>query len=329
MNYLVIDFGGTLVKYSVMNEQSEIRVQTEAPAPDGSREEFLDFICSLYRQYSEYGLGGIAVSMPGAIHAETGQIVSAGAYVHLYGMNLYRELKERLPVPISVENDGKCAALAEVWQGNLRDCADGIVLILGTGLAGGIIKNREVHKGKDMAAGEFSYILTGGEDDIRGSALMHLSVSALLFKACLKKGINVQRDVHYPLYSQVLDCSHQELSALDALPEYRNGMNGYQFFALLEAGDPEITQMYEEYTAGLARLVRNLQLIYAPERILIGGGISRQPRLVQDIRAAYRSLDDRFQGVFTTNAEITTCRFQNDANQYGALYRFLKQNGQI
>lgn len=53
-----------------------------------------------------------------------------------------------------------CAALAEAWIGNLADCDDGIVVILGTGVGGGIIKDKKLHRGRHFTAGEFSFIFT-------------------------------------------------------------------------------------------------------------------------------------------------------------------------
>lgn len=47
-------------------------------------------------------------------------------------------LEERYQLPVSVDNDGKCAAQAEAWKGNLSDVNSSIVIIIGTGIGGGI-----------------------------------------------------------------------------------------------------------------------------------------------------------------------------------------------
>ena len=41
---------------------------------------------------------------------------------------------------------------------------DGVVIVLGTGVGGGIIKNKKIHKGKNFFAGEFSFIATNVND---------------------------------------------------------------------------------------------------------------------------------------------------------------------
>ena len=59
-----------------------------------------------------------------------------------------------------IENDGKYAALAELWKGNLSDVKNGVVIGLGTEIAGGIIINGALYRGSSETAGEFSSILT-------------------------------------------------------------------------------------------------------------------------------------------------------------------------
>lgn len=66
-------------------------------------------------------------------------------------------------IPVTIENDGKCAALAEFWKGSLQGCTNGAVVVLGTGVAGGIIINGELYRGKRFSAGEYSYICVDGK----------------------------------------------------------------------------------------------------------------------------------------------------------------------
>lgn len=325
MNYLTVDFGGTLAKYSVMNESCEVFLRGEVTAPTESRQAFLDVLSGLYEKTDvSFAVGGVAISMPGVIDAESGYVKSAGAYHKLYEMDLMREVNGRIPVPVSVENDGKCGALAEMWQGNLRDCDDGIVLILGTAVGGGIIKERKIHRGKSLSAGEFSFLVLGDTAFPCNLAWAKCGVSPLLFEAMRRKGINVKKHQHYEMYRDTLPCE-QTLTEWDRKPEYNHGMDGYQFFTLLERGDPDILRLYDEYIYHLALLAFNLQVIYAPEKILVGGGISRQSRLIPDIRAQYERIQREAGMGFPLPCHLDACLLGNEANQYGALYHFLNR----
>lgn len=56
------------------------------------------------------------------------------------------------------ENDGKSCALGEYSAGALKGSKVGIVLVLGTGVGGGIVINDQIFKGAHDFAGEFSFI---------------------------------------------------------------------------------------------------------------------------------------------------------------------------
>lgn len=62
-------------------------------------------------------------------------------------------------VSVALENDGKCAALAELWLGNASTATNAAVVVVGTGIGGGIIIDRKIHRGKRLLAGELSYAL--------------------------------------------------------------------------------------------------------------------------------------------------------------------------
>ena len=63
-------------------------------------------------------------------------------------MNLAKLLEERYDTRVSIENDGKCAALAELWLGSVKDAKDSVVMVLGSGIAGGIIMEGKLQRGK-------------------------------------------------------------------------------------------------------------------------------------------------------------------------------------
>ena len=71
----------------------------------------------------------------------------------------------------------------------------------------------------------------------------------------------------------------------------------------------------------------NLQTILDPERFAIGGGISAQPVFTEYIRKNLKQLYAECPYTIP-QAEVVTCRFQNDANLAGALSCFLAETGQ-
>ena len=129
--YLVLDIGGSSIKYSIMTEKAEFLEKGNVTTPKEKLEEFVETIGCLYDKYKEE-ISGIAISMPGIIDSEKGYAYTGGSLLYNNNKEIVKILKKRCPVNITIENDGKCAALAEVWKGTLKDCNDGIVIVLGT-----------------------------------------------------------------------------------------------------------------------------------------------------------------------------------------------------
>ncbi len=86
-----------------------------------------------------------------------------------------------------------------------------------------------------------------------------------------------------------------------------------------------IGRLYDDMpdVEGIAVQIFNLQTILDSERIAIGGGISAQPVLIEYIRRHLNQLysDCPYR---IPRAEIVTCKFQNDANLYGAMQCYLE-----
>lgn len=294
MNKLVLDIGGSSIKYAHMNNEAEIFQRGEVPTPLDKIESLMDAIKGIYEGVKDE-VDGIAISMPGNIDSSTGHIYSPGALKYNEGINIIDKIHEHINLPISVENDGKSAALAEVWKGNLSSCSDGIVMILGTGIGGGIIKNRKIHKGNHFFAGEFSFLMQDVNNlDFHNVFALKGSTSALIMEAAAVKRIHPQ------------------------------SINGHDVFKWINDNDPDVLEVFEKFTMNIAMEIHNLQCILDPEKILIGGGISKQPILVKKIRGNLEKIYERIP-FNIPHATVDVCKYFNDSNLIGALYNYYVQ----
>lgn len=78
--YLVIDAGGTAVKYALMNESAKILERGKFPTPgyvDHTLEDFLQRLDVVVEKYQKQ-IEGIAVSMPGMLDSRKGYCVTGG-----------------------------------------------------------------------------------------------------------------------------------------------------------------------------------------------------------------------------------------------------------
>lgn len=132
---LALDFGGSAVKHALVGEDAAVHRAGRSPAPLDSPAQFVDLVLDLYERAGP-GVDGIAISIPGYVDPDTGHLFDTGAYRNLYNRNVVELIAKAIPARITVENDGKCGALAEAWNGALSTCRDGAVVLLGTGVGG-------------------------------------------------------------------------------------------------------------------------------------------------------------------------------------------------
>ena len=295
MKYLVIDVGGTFTKYAVMDEQCNFYKKDKTPTIQDSEERFLEMIVKLYEENKDE-VSGIAISSAGVIDSDAGYMYTSGSLHCVSNLAVAERLGELCHVSVTVENDAKSAALAEVWKGALADCLNGIVVIIGTAVGGAVIYDRKVVRGSNCMAGEFSYVLTESSDALNPAKTLAKTggVPALIHVVSEKKHI----------------------------PE--ESLSGEKIFAMADAGDEEVLSCIRDYACRLAVLINNCQFIFDPERIAVGGGVSAQPLLIGMIREEL----GRISGIYpyeTPVPEVTTCRFFNDSNLIGALYVHLQK----
>ena len=110
------------------------------------------------------GLAGVAISAPGRIDSENGVMHTGGSNFAIDHLRVKDLPEEMLHLPVTVENDARCAALAESWQGALQGCRMGVTFIIGTGIGGGIVYQGQVLHGTHLLAGEFSYLMTNAAE---------------------------------------------------------------------------------------------------------------------------------------------------------------------
>ncbi len=293
--YMVIDVGGTAIKYALMDVNYNFLEKGEVPTPQDTLDNYLNTLVNLIEIHKSE-ISGVACSMPGQIDAGNGYLFSGGyldKYIHEYP--IAKVLQERTGLPVTVENDAKCAGLAEVAQGALKDCKDGIVIVLGTGIGGCLIKDGKVHGGNKFSAGEVSFLLV--DDDLETTECLWAVQSGTP-----RLVQNVANAIGVP--EEVLD--------------------GRKIFAMANDGDEVVLQVMRKHFRKIAIQIYNLQVVYDPERIAIGGGISRQPLV---LRLIQEGLDEIYEKLPLTvyPVELVACQFRSDANLIGALHYHLER----
>ena len=292
--YMVFDIGGTYIKYAVMDETAKKLKSGKLMTPKDGLEVFLQTLQRIVEQYSDdFELQGIAVSSPGAVDVKTGFIGGASAIPYIHGVNMTGLIKERTGLQTAIENDANCAALAEGWLGAAKGSDYYICIVIGTGIGGSIVLNQSILRGATLHGGEFGYMIMGApfQEPLQGTWSLVASTHALVEE--VKKG-------------KLLG---------------KGKLDGEEVFRLAEEGDSIAQECLTEFYKRLAIGIYNLKYALDPEKILIGGGISRQQDVIAGINRELKGLRN---DISTLHIEVEACQFGNDANLIGALFHFLK-----
>jgi predicted NBD/HSP70 family sugar kinase len=305
-HYLVLDIGGTAIKHAVMDQEARILAHGEVPTPDrdvAGVPELLEALDGIVAADGD-GAEGIAVSMPGMIDTRAGIARTAGHITYLSGVPVRSVLEERYGLPCTVANDGNCAVVSESWRGSLEGCRNAAVVGLGTAVAGGLVLNGRLYEGSTFSAGEFSHVAA----DWRGAW--------------------EQKDAYWGHVGGVGGLCHAVARRTGEDPAT---LDGRIVFERANAGDEDALAGLREYCDYTAVQLQNLDMLLDLERIAIGGGISRQPLLIEGLRKAVGRLvaasPMRHHNPTLPVPTIVACKFFNEANLIGALRLHLLAHG--
>lgn len=289
--YLAIDIGGTNVKYGLINDQGDILNKGKIVSQSANLDEFISKLYGICDKFKNK-FDEIAISTPGKVDSKNYKIYFGGSLEFLHDVNMQSILGNRYSVPIHIENDGKCAVLAENWLGNLQNEKNCAALVLGTGIGGGIIINGQLIKGAHFQAGEFSFMLPN----------------------ILAKNFNSVFGRQFSAVKMITDINCKLNNSM------KN--DGITAFEAINAGNEKAKLIFEQYCSGIAALILNIQAIIDLNKIAIGGGISAQPTVVETIRKQYDLLLEEMTPLnhILTKPKIINAKFKNDANLYGAVF---------
>lgn len=257
---LGVDIGGTSAKIALVDEKGRVCRQTEvATNSDGYETPVIDSVMEGVEAFlAKNGVTpeGIGVSATGQIDDENGIVIGTnGKIPHYEGTEIRRVLGERFHVPVWVLNDANAAALGECFAGRGKGKKNVIMITLGTGVGGGIVLNGQVYGGRRGIAGEIG---------------------------------------HFTLYQDGAPCPcgkrgcYESYASTSALVERgrktfaRKDLDGRRIFAMAQDGDADALRLLDGWISDIAAGIGSLVHIFNPEMVLIGGGVSRQEKLLME-----------------------------------------------
>lgn len=89
----------------------------------------------------------IGVAFPGTV---SNGIVIKAENLGIKNLNIKERLETEFKIPVYLQNDAKCAAIAEKEIGSLKEYDDALFLVIGTGIGGATFLGRKIIKTKKI-----------------------------------------------------------------------------------------------------------------------------------------------------------------------------------
>jgi Transcriptional regulator/sugar kinase len=214
----------------------------------------------------------VGIGSYGSIDTEKGIIIYSSSF-GFRDVHLLDEIKKHIKIPVYIENDANCYALAESRLGATKGYKNSVIVTIGSAISGGIIIKDEVYHGGFYGAGKFGHhvIILDGEKCQCGRNGCW---------AAYASSVAIIRD------ARIAAIRHPESEMFKMINGDIRLMNYRIPFEAAKKGDEfakEIVYMYKRYIAlGLINIVNMLQ----PDAIAIGGKMRKMGNeFIDDVAA--------------------------------------------
>lgn len=203
----------------------------------------------------------IGVGSPGIPNNKEGIIVR-NYTLNFVNMPVRSELRKYFNLPVYVDNDANCAALAESVSGAAEDIDYSVLIRIGTGIGGGIIINNKIYSGFNFAGAELGHmsIAMGGEQCTcgrKGCWEAYASATALISQTTLAAKNNPSS-----LINSLVENDLSKITVMTA-------------FDAAKHGDETGKAIIHRYLIYLGEGIINIVNILMPHAVIIGGEISK------------------------------------------------------
>ena len=249
-----IDLGGSHIAIGVVNNKGMIVEKIEKRIMSKEKENIIkvieEYIINNIKSLKEkYEITNIGIAIPGTI--EKGNIVKS-VILGIENYHIVKQLENKIPFPIQIQNDAKCAAIAEDRYGSLKSYQRSIFLTLGTGIGGAVLIHHQLLDTGNLPGCEFGHMTIQKEGipckcGKRGCWEKYASMKA--FKDNLRKELGLTENTR-----------GQELLEMIRQNESQK-----------EDKDQRITKVMDEYIENVSIGISNIINIFEPEAIGIGG----------------------------------------------------------
>lgn len=302
-----VDIGGTTVKIGFFETTGKLVDTWEIPTrTENDGELILPDIAESIKENNEKNsittddIEGIGMGVPGPVK-DDGTVLKC---VNLgWGVfNVEKALSVICGgVKVKAGNDANVAALGEMWQGGGKGYEDVVMITLGTGVGGGIIRGGKIVAGTNGAAGEIGHMpMIDDESECCG---------------CGKKGCLEQ----YASANGLVNVAEKYIAAhrtVETELDLNAGFTAKDVCDAAKAGDKAGLAAVEESMRLFGKAMASVSCVIDPQVFVVGGGLSKAGNIIIDTASKYYK---EYAFHASRETEIKLATLGNAAGMYGGV----------
>lgn len=292
-----VDVGGSHIGLGLVNKDGKLVLKAEKDY-DKIQEDMsnivLETIIELINKIIDNNdvkkeeIESIGIAFPGTVSETT---VIKAENLGIDDFEVVKKLKKHFDVPIHLENDAKCAAIAEKEFGSLKNYEDAIFLIIGTGVGGAVYLNGKLLRPKRYSGFEVGHTVIN-KDGIKCS--------------CGRRGC-------FEVYSSMRRLKEKISNEFNL-----NTIDGIKIREFIEENkdNKKLNEILDEYTQNLEIGIANLINIFEPQAISIGGSFGHYDMLLKRLQDKINEKTELYNK--EQIPKIVIAELKNDAGMIGA-----------
>ena len=228
---------GILLSGNKIKAVKEARYDTKILKAPELKEKILGLIEDLTK-LSAKRVKAVGIGFPAPVI--NGKLEQVFRISDLGKINIEKIIQQKYKIPVFIENDANLAALGEYYYGFKKKPKSLFLIILGTGVGGGFIKNGKIENGRWSSGCEFGHTTMDFKDGDKCS--------------CGMRG-------HVEAYASSLFFKNQKL-------------NSWEIFEKAKKGDRRSLNLWRQYGLNVGIAISNIMNLIEPEVIILAGGLS-------------------------------------------------------
>jgi glucokinase len=305
-----VDIGGGSVKLGLVDSRGKILARESfltGSAP--TKEKFLDVLVAHVLDLQKIAVSrkleflGVGIGAPGPIDVERGFVYFFPNIPGWKNTPLKSLLERRLKMPVRVDNDANVMALAESIFGAGRGCQSVLALTLGTGVGGGIVMGGKLFHGPAYSAAEVGHLIINETGPLCSCGN----------RGCLEAYVGSG----YFVKEVARRLKAGEKSVLKKwIGSDFTGLTPLLVAQAAKQGDAFSKKIWAQTGAHLGTALAGLANILNPQKIILGGGIAQNGRILLDPLNA--SLKKKAFPIAARSVKVVGAKLGVDAGLIGA-----------